>query len=405
MSLFQINNNITLHIDDCLKVLSKLDDQSIDVIITSPPYWGQRDYKNDSQWGSEDKVELFLEKFKLWSKECFRILKNTGSLFLNIGDKYSKKSLNLIPERIAIMLCDNNWCLRNNIIWYKPNHMPSSVKDRLSNTYEHVYFFVKDSGKYYNYNYFSDIDAIRIKNDNIKSDNLDFPLTISIDEYTNTFKNKVEDFNKAKQQKYKGKFKNETKNMGQSPGARQSKGISYSLQRIHKLNKSNSLEINKFILYHYTKSKLSTKQIDQHFNYKDTASHWIRTDPGRSLPKSDDWFPLKKLLNITDNKFDDKMTSLHYVLQNVKNNPKGKNPGDLWKINTEKCKESHFAVFPIELPLKIIKGFCPEDGIVLDPFAGSGTTGVAAMKSNKKCILIDCNPDFKTIIEKRIKNL
>lgn len=403
-TLHKINNNIDLYIGDCIETMKTFEKESIDLIITSPPYWGQRDYKNQKQWGNEDQVKEYIGKMEEWCIECYRILKNTGSLFLNIGDKYSKKGLQLIPERIAIAFTDNKWILRNNIIWYKPNHMPTSVKDRFCNTYEYVYFFVKDSGKYFNYSYYSNIDVLRIKQKEEPSKSNksnEWPLVLSIEEYKNTWKSKVDKYNTKKNENYKGKFKNESINMGKSPGARQSKGISYSLQRKNKLAKNESLFINEYILKYFKLSDTTLVDIDKAFNYKDTASHWVRLDPGRSIPKPEDWMKLKELLNIEDTTHDELMTQTHYVLQNVKNNPKGKNPGDMWEINTEKCRESHYAVYPTELPSKIIKAFCPENGIVLDPFGGSGTTGLAAMRENKKCILIDCNPDFLEIINKR----
>ena len=125
-----------------------MEDKCIDLIVTSPPYWGQRDYKNAAQWGNESDVKDYIKNMIEWAKECHRILKDTGCLFLNIGDKYSKKGLKLIPERIAIAMSDNGWILRNNIIWYKPNHMPTSVKDRFCNTYEYVYFCTKDDVRF-----------------------------------------------------------------------------------------------------------------------------------------------------------------------------------------------------------------------------------------------------------------
>lgn len=278
--------------------------------------------------------------------------------------------------------------------------MPTGVKDRFCNTYEYVYFFVKDSGKYFNYDYFSDIDTLRIKPDCPVKEDPTWPQTLSIDDYDNIWKQKVEEFNNSK--KYRGKFKNEEINMGKSPGARASKGISYSLQRVNKLDKRSSLPINQFLLGFYKNSGLKTSDIDAHFGYKDTSSHWFRLDPGRSIPKPEDWFKLKLVLDIDDDKYDKIMTETHYVLQNVKNNPKGKNPGDFWTIPTEKCRESHYAVYPTELPRRIIKGFCPSDGVVLDPFAGSGTTGLVAKELKRRCILIDCNPEFGEIIKKRI---
>jgi len=394
---FPLNLIPRVIIGDCLDVMRTFEAESIDLIVTSPPYWNQRDYKNDKQWGGEESVKEYIAKMTEWGTECRRILKNSGSLFLNIGDKYNKKGLMMIPERIAISLTDNGWCLRNTIIWRKPNSMPSSVSDRFANTYEVVYFFVKDSGKYFNYPYYSNIDCLRLET-KTPAKELEFPETLSIEEYP-AWEGRIREYNEKRN--YTGKFAKETINVGQSPGGRQSKGILYSLMRKHKLTKVDSLPINKFILAHYKKSPLSAKQIDEHFGYSDTASHWIRTDPGRSIPKPEDWFPLKKLLGITEDTFDAIMTEQHYVLQNVKNNPKGKNPGDIWDIPTEKVRESHYAVFPTELPRRIIQAFCPKEGVVLDPFAGSGTTGVAAKELGVSSILIDCNPEFAEIIRKR----
>lgn len=386
-------------IGNCLEVMNDIDEKSIDLIVTSPPYWGQRDYKASEQWGNESEVKYYLEKMSKWADECKRVLKDSGSLFLNIGDKYSKKSLMMIPERVALNFITNGWCLRNTIIWNKPNHMPSSVKDRFCNTYEYVYFFVKDSGKYYNYPYHSDIDSLRLKPKTTQK-KLPFPDSMSIQDYPK-WKGKIEKYNNDK--KYTGKFKNETINNGQSPGARQSKGVHYSLVRKTTVNKSNSLEINQLIQDYFKRSKLTLKDIDAEFGYKDTASHWVRTDPGRSIPKPGDWFKLKDLLCIDVDAYDEKMTQQHYVIQNVKNNPKGKNPGDLWEIPTEKLTDSHYAVYPTELPRRIITCFCPEDGVVLDPFAGSGTTAVVSKELKRHSIMIDCNPEFQKIIEKRVQ--
>ena len=409
-----MNNNVNIINNDCIDGMKEIDNETIDLIITSPPYWGQRDYENNKQWGNEKTIIEYIERMKNWANECKRVLKNSGCLFLNIGDKYSKKGLNLIPERIAIMMSDNGWILRNNIIWYKPNHMPSSIKDRFTNTYEYVYFFVKDSGKYFNYEYYQNIDILRIQPSSLSEktktskkqnndDKIKWPQYISIHDYENIWNKKIDEFNKNNQ--YNGKFKDQTINKGKSPGARSKAGIKYSLQRINKLTKSNSKHINEYLIEYYKKSDKNYKIIDQLFNYKDTASHWFRTDPGRSIPKPDDWFKLKKILDINDTKYDNIMTEQHYVLQSVKNNPNGKNPGDMWAINTEKCKESHFATFPRELPRKIINAFCPDNGTVLDTFAGSGTTGLVCKELNKKCVLIECNPNFIEIIHKRLQNI
>lgn len=396
---------IDIRIGDCLDEMKLLDDKSIDCIITSPPYWSQRDYNSEKQWGNEKTIEEYIYKILLWGEECKRILKDEGTMFLNIGDKYTKKGLSMIPERIAIKLTENGWVLRNTIIWYKPNHMPTSVKDRLCNTYEYIYFFIKSSGKYFNYDYYNNIDNIRIKSKDENTNKIElseFPDTLSVEEYPK-WKTKIEEHNKKKEERYSGKFKNQKINMGQSPGARSSNGISYSLQRKHKIDKDLSLEINKFIISYARNNKISGREIDDILGYKDTASHWLRTDKGRSIPKIDDWLSLKEILQIDDEKYDNIILETHYVLQDIKNNPNGKNPGDMWTINTEKCKESHYAVFPVEIPRRILTAFCNPKGIVLDTFAGSGTTGLAAKELNINCIMIDCNPEFKDIMIKRLK--
>jgi DNA modification methylase len=380
---------------DVIEQIQKLDTESIDCIITSPPYWGQRDYENSSQWGNESCVNNYIEKMILWANECKRVLKNEGTLFLNIGDKYDKrKSLMMLPERLCLKMTENGWCLRNKIVWYKPNHQPSGVQDRLTNTWEPIYFFSKDSGKYYNYKYYHNIDAIRIehKTKNPSKDH-NFPEILTKDAFiSQNYQSKIEEYNNEKN--YKGKYVNQNINIGGSAGGRKSsKGLSYSLQRVAEITPKLKLEIIKYLKGYYKswKAKKTGQTIDEILGYKDKAGHWFREDRGGSLPTPEDWPKLKEILKF-DNTYDNLMYETHYVLQTVKNNPKGKNPGDLWDITLQHSKVTHFAQFPIELPDTIIKAFCPSDGTVLDTFAGSGTTGLAAMKNNIKSVMIDVNP-------------
>ena len=391
-------------IGDVIEKLKELPNKCADIIITSPPYWGQRDYKTEGQIGQEKEVEEYVQKLVGIGNELRRVLKDSGSYFLNIGDKYVNKKLQMVPERVALALQKNGWLLRNTIVWHKPNHMPSSIKDRLANTWEPIYFFVKDSGKYYNADYYVNLDEIRLphKTNGNENNKIDFPETLSEEEYTKEdWEKKVEEFNNTQRKKYNGKFSGEKINMGASPGARKSLGISYSKQRVHKITYEKETEIIKYLRDKRKAKKISTKKIDDFFEYKDTAGHWFRLDKGgRSLPKPEDWGKLKKILGL-DSRYDKIMTEVHYVLQIVKPHPNGKNPGDVWEISLERVKEAHFAIFPTELPHRIIKAFCPPKGIVLDPFAGSGTTGRAARLLNRKSILIDINPEYKKIIEKR----
>jgi len=408
-------------IGDVIDELNRLPPNCVDVIITSPPYFGQRDYKTKGQIGQEKEAESYIKKMVEVGNELKRVLKDSGSYFLNIGDKYIKKRLQMIPERTALALQNNGWVLRNTIIWYKPNHMPSSIKDRLANTWEPIYFFVKDTGKYYSVDYYVNLDEIRIphKTNGDESKKLDFPEILTEEEYiAGNWEEKINKYNEEQKKKYGGKFKGEKINLGQSPGARKSLGISYSKQRVHNIDEKKEIEILEYLREKKKENKISSKEIDKLFRYKDTAGHWFRLDKGgRSLPKPEDWNKLKEILKL-DDRFDKIMTKQHYVLQTIKHHKNGKNPGDLWiipqeedfanesdvwKIPLEKVKDAHFAVFPTALPYKIIKAFCPKDGIVLDPFAGSGTTGRAARMLDRKSILIDINQEYRRIIEKRCK--
>lgn len=167
---------------DSLEVLKTLPSESVDCVITSPPYWALRDYGVEGQLGLEPTFQEYITKLCDIFDEVKRVLKKEGTCWVNLGDTYGgsgkgvggknskesftfdkkpkengvSKSLTMIPERFAIEMVNRGWILRNKIIWHKKNAMPSSVLDRLNNKYEIVYFFSK-SGKY---NF--DLDSIRI---------------------------------------------------------------------------------------------------------------------------------------------------------------------------------------------------------------------------------------------------
>lgn len=142
-------------IGDALKSLKKLPSESIDMAMTSPPYYGLRDYHIKGQIGLELTAEEYLQNLVTVFREIRRVLKSTGSLYLNMGDTYQKKNMMMLPARLALMLQKDGWILRNDIIWFKPNVMPASVKDRLQNKHEHIFHFVKSRDYYY------DLDSIR----------------------------------------------------------------------------------------------------------------------------------------------------------------------------------------------------------------------------------------------------
>lgn len=165
-TLAKLENKI--HRKDCLEFMRRLPGQSIDFCMTSPPYWSLRDYGAAGQIGLERTPEEYIRRLLLTFRELKRILKDTGSFYLNLGDTYFgpdncsvkswkiQKQLALIPSRVAIALQEDGWILRNDICWYKPNGLPSSVRDRLTNRWEHVFHFVKHQRYYY------DLDAIRV---------------------------------------------------------------------------------------------------------------------------------------------------------------------------------------------------------------------------------------------------
>jgi DNA modification methylase len=156
-----------VHANDCLDFMKRLPEKSIDFCMTSPPYWQLRNYGVEGQVGREKTPEEYIEKLLIIFRELKRVLKDTGSFYLNLGDTYIgtgncrakswkiQKQLALIPARVAIAIQDDGWILRNDICWYKPNGLPSSVKDRLTCRWEHIFHFVKQRKYYYN------LDAIR----------------------------------------------------------------------------------------------------------------------------------------------------------------------------------------------------------------------------------------------------
>ena len=133
--------------------LDSLVDNSIQCAATSPPYWGQRDYGFEGQIGNEKTYGEYIEKLEAVYRKLRDKLDSKGIFFLNIGDKYASKygntSLEMIPYKLAKFMKDNEWILVDTIIWYKPNHMPGSLKNRFTSTYEPIFVFAKNKINYY----------------------------------------------------------------------------------------------------------------------------------------------------------------------------------------------------------------------------------------------------------------
>jgi site-specific DNA-methyltransferase (adenine-specific) len=165
---------------DALQVLSRLPSESVQCVVTSPPYWGLRDYGIEGQIGLEPALDEFLGRLVAVFRQVQRVLRGDGTLWLNIGDGYTSgnrrwratdkknparamdvrpdtpeglkpKDLLGIPWRLAFALQQDGWYLRSDIVWYKPNAMPESVKDRPTRAHEYIFLLTKAEQYYYDY--------------------------------------------------------------------------------------------------------------------------------------------------------------------------------------------------------------------------------------------------------------
>lgn len=280
MKPYYTDDSVTLYHGDALMVARTLADDVVDCIVTSPPYFGLRDYGIDGQYGLEASPAEYVETMRALFSELRRVLADDGTLWLNIGDSYAgglhrcdyglpQKSLMLIPWRVAQALQDEGWILRNAVVWNKSNAMPEKVYDRLSNKYEPIFMFSKSRS------YWFDLDPIR-----------KIPTTSG------------------------GKTWEQRKAGGELP-----------------------------------------------------VPHGLQGAAARGVG-------------------------------GFKAHEAGANPGDVWDIPTQSFKAAHFAVFPTQLAQRCIMVGCKPGGTVLDPFSGSGTTGLAAQRLGRKYIGIDLNVEY-----------
>lgn len=140
---------------DAREQLGELPDQSVDTIVTSPPYFRQRDYEDPRQIGEEATPAQYVDNLVEIFQLARRVLKDRGTLWLNLGDKYQQKRLLGMPWRVALALVDAGWQLRSDIIWHKPNAMPHPVRSRPTTDHEYMFLLSKSDDYYY------DADAIR----------------------------------------------------------------------------------------------------------------------------------------------------------------------------------------------------------------------------------------------------
>ncbi len=269
---------------DAITALSAMPSSFAHTVVTSPPYYGQRDYGLDEQIGNEASPEAYIRRLLAVFSELRRVMRDDGTFWLNIGDKYLDGALLGMPWRVALAMVQDGWVLRSDIIWHKSNAMPHSVKTRPTTDHEYMFMFSKGRDYYY------DADAIREPH-------------VTFSEHS----------------KMRG-GRNHFGKRGGTPEVGKNSGS----------------------------SNLHDARWDQAFH------------------------------------------------------PKGRNRRTVWSIPLGKFREAHFAVFPSKLIEPCILAGCPKGGVVLDPFFGSGTTGLVALNVGRRFIGIDLNTDYCLMAQRRL---
>jgi site-specific DNA-methyltransferase (cytosine-N4-specific) len=309
-----------LYVGDARAVLARMPDGSANCIVTSPPYWGKRDYGVAGQYGHEDSPASYVATMRDVFREARRVLAEDGTCWLNLGDSYSAsgggatgmhaylgphitthratgihaKNLLGLPWQVAFALQEDGWILRNAVIWHKPNAMPESVRDRLNCRHELLFLLVKQPA------YWFDLNPIRIPH---------------------------------------------------AAGTRHE----------HRERRTGP-----------------------------PGHPGSRTRPPKHGPGTREVTAVRRY---GSGRHDSSHRRAH---------PNGRNPGDVWSIPTRPYSGPHFAAYPIDLPLRCIAAGCKPGGTVLDPFAGSGTTGLAAIQLGRRFTGIDLSPDFARLAAGRL---
>lgn len=305
--------------------------------MTSPPYWGQRAYSGGGI-GLERSYGEYIENLLAIIAQVKRVVKPTGSFWLNIGDAYHRKTLVGIPWRVAIALINRQgWLLRNSVIWNKVKGGPDNAADKLRNVHEHVFHFVKSD------RYFYDVDAIRCKPRKARVINGAVVSATGVSGVR--YRRQIE--------------------------------LSTALTDDEKQAAYKALEA---VLEEVRLGKLSDFRMIIRGQQRATHSDSERVS-GRARELAERGF---------------------YFL---KYHPNGAKPGDVWDILPEDTQKRrlHFAPYPEDLCQIPILATCPEGGIVLDPFAGTGTTNLVAFRLGRKSVGIDVSEEYLRFAEERCR--
>lgn len=341
-NLLQVTNNecdFAFVCGDSLEVLHTIPSETVNCVVTSPPYWNLRKYdvdENNNVIGNEPNYLEYVKNLTSIFDEVQRILTKDGSLWLNLGDKYHNKKLLGMPWRVAMSLMDNGWILRNDVIWDQMKGTQSS-KDRLRDIYEHVFHFVKSKKYYYAHN---EIRIAPVKKPKVYNGEIVSATGVSGKKY--------------RTQISESKFLSEE----------EKKVANQALDEI-----LQDIADGKLVDFRMT------------IRGEQRAFHSDNTKvSGRA----------KEL----------KTKGFYFI----KMGANGHLPSDIWRIAPEDTwrKDAHYAVFPEELLINPIKATCPEKGIVLDPFSGTGSTVVTAIKLGRRGIGIDLSEYYTELAKQRI---
>ncbi|MEW5986497.1 MAG: site-specific DNA-methyltransferase [Chloroflexota bacterium] len=307
--------------------------------MTSPPYWQKREYANHRSIGSEPTIQAYVDSLLQVFAEIRRVLKPTGSFWLNLGDSYKDKNLCGIPWRVAIALQDRQgWILRNAVVWSKLKGAPDNSEDKLRNVHELVFHLVKQKEYYY--------DTTQVRNK---------PKSTAVRNGTIVTATGVSGVN------YRRQIQRST-----------------ALTEEEKSNALRALDL--------TLDKVASGEL---FDFRMIIRGQQRTTHSRSPKVSGRAAELEK--------------RGFYILPY---DNRGSKPGDVWEIIPEDQwrTDSHDAPFPEELCTIPIQLTCPPGGIVLDPFAGTGTAVLAAVKLRRRGIGIDIAREYLEIASSRLAN-
>ena len=317
-------------------VLRTWPDSCIDFCMTSPPYWGHRQYSNGGI-GQEETFQEYVENLCRVFAEVYRVLKPTGSFWLNIGDTYSDKSLVGIPWRVAFALTDTqNWFLRNSVIWNKVKGGPDTARDRLRNVHENVFHFVKTPR-----GYFYDADAIR--NSPAKSKVVNGSVISATGVSGVRYKRQIELSTRLTDEEKTAAFQ----------------ALEGMLREMHdgKIGDFRMIIRGQQRATHSDRESVSGRARE----LQQRGFYFLRYHPNGSKP-GDVW--------------------------------------DILPEDTQK-REAHFAPYPEDVCKIPLAATCPKNGIALDPFCGTGTTMLVAYRLGCRSVGIDVSREYIDLARER----